>query len=383
MDKREINPDEISQIEKSVVSKVRKLYPGIKPDLILSDLKEIVNLAVNIATNQEIPEQTMKGFDLERYSKFMTAPHRMDLIVAPMSIQGMRACPLDCACCYADSKEMMDISEPLTTEEWKDIIDKCRIAGIPMLTFTGGEPLTRPDIVELVRHAAWFVTRINTNAYHLTRELAGALQKASLDGIQITLYSHDPGIHDALVGKEGAWKRTVEGVKNAVDAGLSVSINTPLVEKNKDYDKTIRFIHDLDIGCIGCSSLIPTGNAVEQIETGKALSPEELRITLKNAVDLCKELQMDISFTSPGWLKSEEILELGLPSAPVCGACLSNMAVAPNGQVVPCQSWLNGQTLGDIRKKPWADIWNSEACRNIRKNHANKPICALKEGSER
>lgn len=376
--KREISPEEIDLIERGVVSRVTKLYPRTDSSLILDDLKEIVTLAVNIATKGEIPEEVFLGMDIEEYSHYMTAPHRMDLILAPMSINSKRACPLECVCCYADYGEIMDIKEPLGTEEWKKIIDKCKDAGIPMLTFTGGEPLTRPDIVELVRYSSWFVTRLNTSGYTLTKELAEELRSASLDGVQITLYSHNPEIHDGLVGRKGAFEKTIEGIKNALDAGLSVSINTPLVERNKDYLSLIRFANKLGVYCLGCSSLIPTGNAVEQIHTGQALSPEELKEILKEAVSLCNELNMDISFTSPGWIDSKELLEIGLPSAPICGACLSNMAITPSGEVVPCQSWLSGETLGNILSQSWDTIWNSKRCKNIRKNHAAKPKCALK-----
>jgi MoaA/NifB/PqqE/SkfB family radical SAM enzyme len=262
----------------------------------------------------------------------------------------------------------MDVEKTLSTDQWKKILDQCKAAGIPMVTFTGGEPLTRPDIVELVKHAEWFVTRLNTNGYLLTSELATALQEASLDGIQITLYSHKPEIHDALVGKTGAFERTLAGIKNALAAGLSVSINTPLVEKNRDYTNTIRFAHELGINCVGCSSLIPTGGAIEQIATGKVLTSEDLKSILKEAVKLCNELHIDISFTSPGWIDQEELLKIGLPSAPSCGACLSNMAVSPSGEAVPCQSWLNGTSLGNMLTDSWRDIWKHPDCRSIRKN---------------
>ncbi|HWT76336.1 MAG TPA: radical SAM protein [Mobilitalea sp.] len=382
-EKQELSMDEITQIEQAVVKKMQKLYPKVNTEVFLNDLKEIVTLSVNIATNQEVPEETRMGLSLEKYSRYMTAPHRMDLIVAPMAIHGKRACPLNCVCCYADSGKLMDTSQTLSTEDWIKIIDKCRDSGIPMLTFTGGEPLTRPDIVELVKHAEWFVTRLNTNGYLLTKELAYDLQKASLDGIQITLYSHDSRIHDALVGKEGAFERTLGGIKNALAAGLSVSINTPLVEKNRDFAKTIRFVHELGIGCIGCSSLIPTGGAVEQIAAGKALSSEDLRNLLSEAVAVCNELHMDISFTSPGWLDPEELLRIGLPSAPACGACLSNMAVSPTGEVVPCQSWLNGMSLGNMLTDSWEDIWNHKDCKRIRKSYSLKNKCGIKEDAAR
>jgi MoaA/NifB/PqqE/SkfB family radical SAM enzyme len=379
--KRNVTPEEADLIEKVVVAKVLESYPKTDPELILDDLKEIVTLGVNIATKGDIPREALTGMDLEEYSRYMTAPHRMDLILSPMSINNKRVCPLECVCCYADYGELMNIEKPLETHEWKEIIDKCKDAGIPMLTFTGGEPLTRPDIVELVRYSSWFVTRLNTSGYNLTKELAVKLHDASLDGIQITLYSDNSEIHNSLVGRKGAFEKTIAGIKNALDAGLSVSINTPLVEKNKDYLSLIRFAHNLGVCCVGCSSLIPTGNAVEQIQTGKALSTEELKKILKEAVALCNELNMDISFTSPGWIDSKELLALGLPSAPVCGACLSNMAITPSGDVVPCQSWLKGETLGNILNESWSKIWNSKRCRSIRKDHAVKPICALKGAS--
>lgn len=380
-DKRELSPDEITQIEEAVVTKILKQYKKVPADLIRDDLKEIITLAVNIATNQEVPEETMVGLNLEDYIRYMKAPHRMDLIVASMTINGKRSCPLNCVCCYADSGQVMDIDHPLSTEDWKLIIDKCKSAGIPMLTFTGGEPLTRSDIVELIEHAKWFVTRLNTNGYLLTQELAQKLRKASLDGVQITLYSHDPKIHDALVGKSGAWEQTLAGIKNALSANLSVSINTPLVERNKDYGNTLRFIHELGISCVGCSSLIPSGGAVDQIATGKALSTTELTDILEAAVRICNELHMDISFTSPGWVDSDKLINIGLPSAPKCGACLSNMAVSPSGHVVPCQSWLNGITLGDLRTDSWSKIWNNKNCKRIRKSYSMKNLCGLKEDS--
>lgn len=380
--KREVTPEEITMIEQSVTAEIKMQYRHVNQELILSDLKEIVTLAVHIATNQDIPEETMLGLNLEKYSRYMTAPHRMDLIVAPMSVNGKRTCPLNCSCCYADSGQVMDIKSPLTTDEWKKIIDNCKEAGIPMLTFTGGEPLTRPDIVELIEHARWFVTRLNTNGYLLSYELACRFYKASLDGVQITLYSHDAKIHDELVGKEGAWEKTVNGIKNALAANLSVSVNTPLVERNKDYGNTLRFIHDLGVYCVGCSGLIPTGGAIDQISSGKVLSSNELTEILREAVTLCNELNMDISFTSPGWVDSDELLKIGLPSAPKCGACLSNMAVSPSGEVVPCQSWLNGTGFGNISMKSWKKIWNHKDCKRIRKNYALKNRCGLKEDTK-
>ena len=75
---------------------------------------------------------------------------------------------------------------------------------------------------------------------------------------------------------------------------------------------------------------------------------------------------MEISFTSPGWIEESKIVELGL-NVPSCGACLSNMAIAPDGEVVPCQSWLKEDAgLGNILKVSWKKIWENPKCKKIR-----------------
>lgn len=91
---------------------------------------------------------------------------------------------------------------------------------------------------------------------------------------------------------------------------------------------------------------------------------------------------MEIDFTSPGWLRRETLRGLGLPPDPRCGACLSNMAVTPDGQVVPCQSWLGGTTLGNLLTDDWSAIWDGETCRAIRAKSAKlEHICQLGEGN--
>lgn len=121
------------------------------------------------------------------------------------------------------------------------VIDKCRKIGIPQITFTGGEPTLRDDLAELIEYSKWFVTRLNTNGVLLSKELCEQLYEASLDSVQITLYSNIPEVHNELVGAEN-FEKTVNGIKNAVEAGLNVSINTPLCSLNSDYSSTLKFI---------------------------------------------------------------------------------------------------------------------------------------------
>jgi MoaA/NifB/PqqE/SkfB family radical SAM enzyme len=333
----------------------------------LDDLNEIVALCIAVAHGAEVPPEIQQGFSLPELARHMKAPHRMDLLVSPMIEAGEWVCPLHCKGCYATHQPAMRIDKSLSTEEWKLIIDKCHAAGIPQLTFTGGEPTQREDLIELIDYAHWHVTRLNTNGIHLTLDYAKKLFDANLDGVQLTLYSQDASVHDNLVGKQGAWELTVQGIKNALQADLSVSVNTPLVRLNSQYEETLKFIHGLGVKYISCSGLIPAGAAQGQIKAGAALSSDELMEVMRKAVETAKSLSLDMAFTSPGWLTHEQTEDLGL-AEPVCGACLTNMAVMPNGAVTACQSWLaDPDGLGNLLTSPWYKIWNDSRCKHMRR----------------
>jgi MoaA/NifB/PqqE/SkfB family radical SAM enzyme len=280
-----------------------------------------------------------------------------------MTKDGKWHCNQKCLHCYAAGQSEADTAE-LTTEEWVKVIQKLKDIGIPQITFTGGEPTMRPDLVELIDQAQWFVTRLNTNGIKLSKELCNQLREASLDSVQITFYSNDEGVHNKLVGAP-MYAKTVEGIKNALEAGLAVSINTPLCTENRDYVSTLKFLRDMGVTYVTCSGLIITGNARKEPSISTQLSGDELYQILQDAVHFCNENKMEISFTSPGWIEEEKLRELGL-MVPSCGACLSNMAVAPNGDVVPCQSWLSDAPLGNMLTDDWEDIWNSSRCNSIR-----------------
>ena len=234
-----------------------------------------------------------------------------------------------------------------------------------MLTFTGGEPTLRADIAELVEYSKWFVTRLNTNGSALTEELVKKLKDASLDSMQITLYSCDKDVHNKLVGADG-FDSTVNGIKIALRAGLDVSINTPLCAMNSDYIATLEFIKELGVRFVTVSGLICTGTAGSNHEKYD-LDGDKLYETVAKAKAFCDANGMEIDFTSPGLIPSDKLEALGM-NVPMCGAALSNMAIAPNGTVVPCQSWLDADAgLGNILTDRFLAIWNAPLCKKLRK----------------
>ena len=375
----EITESDWNAMAAGAVAETHKTYPFTSKERLSDDLATMIRSLVAIARGQE-PEAEVAPLTLGEYAPEMTAPHRMDLMVSAMTRGGAWHCNQKCLHCYAAGQPLSDTPE-LTTAQWREILSKLRAANVPQVTFTGGEPTLRADLVELVEVAQWFVTRLNTNGRLLTPELCRRLYEASLDSVQVTLYSHDPAIHNALVGAEG-FDDTVTGIRNAVAAGLSVSVNTPLCSLNTDYAATVRFVHELGVRYVTCSGLIPSGSAEGAESRATRLTEEQLTDVLRRAVTVAEELGMEMDFTSPGWLKEETLRSMGLTLVPSCGACLSNMAIAPDGGVIPCQSWLSSQPLGNMLTDDWDKIWQSQRCAAIRAKSAKmEQLCQLRQGN--
>ncbi len=375
----EISEEDWAGMVRGAVDETHRTYPRTDRALLQEDLELMLRSLVAIAQGRE-PDVAVGALTLGEYADKMSAPHRMDLMVSAMTRGGAWHCNQKCLHCYAAGQPMGE-SRELTTAEWKDVLARLRAANIPQVTFTGGEPTLRGDLVELVDAAQWFVTRLNTNGRLLPPQLCRALAEASLDSVQVTLYAADAEAHNALVGAPG-FDKTVRGIRNAVDAGLIVSVNTPLCSLNRDYAATLRFAAALGVRYATCSGLIPSGGAEGAESRATRLSAEELTEILQSAVTAAHELSMELDFTSPGWLPEQTLRALGLHLIPSCGACLSNMAVAPDGTVIPCQSWLGGTALGNILTDDWPAIWDGEACRAIRAESAKmEHICQLQTGN--
>ena len=361
-DGNEIAPADEEQIFIQTIAKTKKVYPSADKAVLEDDLQEMLNVLFAVARGEKT-EAMIETLSLQAYAKHMSAPHRMDLMISAMADdKGNRRCNQNCLFCYAE-KEPMGARPELSTQEWKRILDILRESHVPMVTFTGGEPTLREDLPKLVEYAKWFVTRVNTNGVLLSGSLCEKLKEASLDSLQITLYSHDEDIHNRLVGSTH-FADTVQGIRNALAAGLDVSVNTPLCHANQDYENTLSFLKELGVRFVTLSGLILTGSAVETRE--RQLTEEDLFAIVEKAKAFCDAHGMEMDFTSPGLIEREKLEALGL-HVPICGACLSNMAIAPDGTVIPCQSWLKADSgLGNLLTEDWKTVWNRPVCKKLR-----------------
>ncbi len=359
---KEVTDEDVESILQNTVKNVKKVFWMTSRTKLREDVYKIMKTFTQVAAGEEVTEK-IGYMNIGEYADNMKAPHRMDIMVSAMTKEGKWNCNQKCVHCYAAGQKQADEAE-LDTKTWKKILKKLRKIGVTQVTFTGGEPTMRDDLFELIDEARWFVSRLNTNGIKLTEDYCKKLFDVEIDSVQITFYSSDREIHNKLVGAPH-YDDTVSGIENAVKAGLNVSVNTPLCTLNKDYVETLKFLKEKGVMYVTCSGLITTGNALTETSESLQLSTKEIKEILAAAAEYCYANGMEISFTSPGWIE-EEFFEEHALTTPNCGACLSNMAITPGGNVVPCQSWLSGEPLGNFLEDDWEKIWESEACKKRR-----------------
>jgi radical SAM protein with 4Fe4S-binding SPASM domain len=302
------------------------------------------------------------------FSHTPTAPYRMDLAIT-------YRCQNDCAHCYNARPRSFP---ELPAEEWKRMIDRLWELGIPHIVFTGGEPTLRNDLPELVAYAEQKgqITGLNTNGRRLQdRAFLQSLVDAGLDHVQITIESHDAGVHDAIVGAPGAWEQTVAGLRNALSSRLYVMTNTTLLQANHPaLDQTLQFLSQTGVPTVGLNALIHSGRG-QTVGTG--LREEALIPLLALARQHTGENhQRLIWYTPTEYCRLDPVQnDLGVKG---CTAALYNMCVEPDGGVIPCQSYY--QPMGDLLADDWNGIWNSDLAVSLReRRHATEKCraCAL------
>jgi len=301
--------------------------------------------------------------DLETTAPFSarpSAPYRMDLALT-------YRCNNDCSHCYnARSRRYPEMS----IDQWKQAIDNIWDLRIPHIVFTGGEPTLYKGLPELVQYAehTGLITGLNTNGRKLADPgFLDSLIEAGLDHVQVTLESHDPGIHDKMVGAKGAWAETVAGLKNVMDSSLYIMTNTTLLTHNySSIAETLAFLADLGIPTVGLNALIYSGKG-ESVGTG--LNEGDLPDLLETARRITSlNGQRLIWYTPTQYCHFNPIqLDLGVKG---CTAALYNMCIEPNGDVIPCQSYYN--SLGNFLESPWEAIWEHPLALELR-NRTNIP----------
>lgn len=197
-----------------------------------------------------------------------------------------RSCNLKCLHCRASASHGPYAGE-LSTRECFRVIDDILASGAQILILTGGEPLLRDDIFQIASYATGngLRTVMAPNGTLLSQEIAVKMKAAGVSRISISIDFPTADLHDGFRGEPGAFTGAVSGIKNAMDAGIEVQINSTITRMNADYlPQLIQMAVDQKAVAFHPFLLVPTGRGKDLRE--HELSPEEYERTLNRIYDL-------------------------------------------------------------------------------------------------
>ncbi len=295
-----------------------------------------------------------------------------------------QACDLACVHCRASAQPERH-PEELTTEEGKDLINQIAALKVPVFVLTGGDPIKRPDLFELIDHGRSAGVRVSLTPSAtplLTRDVVFRLKEAGLARLAVSLDGATAITHDAFRGMSGSFARTLDAIRWANDAGLPCQINTTFSRRNiGEIDTLVALMETLKITLWSVFFLVPTGRG----QLDDLLSADEFEQIFAKLHQLSRTAGFDIKTTEAQhyrrYLIEQRVAERKSGIAPAAPAerpadmigraprGLNDgkgfVFISHTGEVFP--SGFLPLTAGNVRQQPLASIYrDSPLFRNLR-----------------
>ena len=289
-----------------------------------------------------------------------------------------KQCNLYCEHCYA-AADCEGASNELSTAEAKGLIDDLAAFGAPVLLFSGGEPLVRDDLAELVAYAAAAGVRpvLSTNGTLLTRERARELKRAGLKYAGVSVDGL-PERNDRIRGEEGAFDAAVRGIEACLDVGLKTGLRYTITEHNvDDLAGVVDLLVDVGVDRFCFYHLDYGGRGADIADAD--LTPEATRQAVADLCDLTREYHaageeietlLVGNYADAGHLVEYADREMGTDRARVIYDYLERNGGDPTGERVAdvdpvgnvhlTQFW-QGYSLGNVRDRSFGAIWTDES----------------------
>jgi len=207
-------------------------------------------------------------------------------------------CNLACVHCRRLEVSQALSKLDLTTEQAKSMIRSLPETGNPILVFSGGEPLMRPDVYELAEYAKslGLTTALATNGTMIDDAVAKKIVAAGFERVSISFDGPDAPTHDSFRG-DGAFDRSVAGFRTLRAAGMSMQINSAIARHNfHKLDETYRLALDLDADALHLFMLVPVGCGMT-LSKDILLNADEYEQTLNWIYDRSLEARLHLKAT--------------------------------------------------------------------------------------
>lgn len=260
--------------------------------------------------------------------------------------------------------------QEFSTERFIEVIREFSKLGIPGIGFTGGEPLVREDIFELMAatRRLGMIAHLNTNGWLLGDEQAQRIIDVGVDSVNISLDGATADTHDRIRNQKGSFDRAVNAVERLVSLKRKhdshIRIKTVAVIDETNIDEVPQMF---DLGKklgTDCIELIPRQPFVTSEDIPASISNPELLLKVDRLITHLLDTDNGVLpiENSPRHLKLFNRSFSGLPSPLQCSAGYNSLAVDCYGAIFPCVPWINwGKTTGNLAEGNLSDIWHSAA----------------------
>jgi radical SAM protein with 4Fe4S-binding SPASM domain len=275
------------------------------------------------------------------------------------------SCNLDCRHCYADCTRTASPRE-MTAAEWIALVDDLFAQGVIALYIEGGEPLHRPDFLDVLRHCRGkCLVLLRTNGTLVTRELAQELKALGVATVMVDLMGATAATHDYFTGAPGSHARACAAVEALLEAGLETQILTILNRRNADEIQDILALADgLGVRTVGILRLYPIGRVKRQWS--------ELALSLDEMMQALAALR-----PPPGM----HMMQSWHPKDANC--CWQMAAVNAYGDSIGCSYLREFVNYGKVREVGFAATWRHPLYQRLRAGEVEKSCtsCSSSQGS--
>jgi radical SAM protein with 4Fe4S-binding SPASM domain len=290
-------------------------------------------------------------------------------------------CNLRCSHCYINAGERQFGNE-LSTDAAKMLIHQITEVSKPLLILSGGEPILREDIFEIVRYGVdrGLKMGMGSNGMLIDDDIAKKLKEAGMGTVAISLDSSVPERHDEFRGVKGCWEHAVNAIESLKKYNLQVQVNATVTRQNYDeVDDIMSLAEKLGVENFHLFFLVPTGRgtSVEDI------TPKMYEDMITNTLTQTTKHKMNVKPScAPQFMRIAK--EQGVDMTRWIRGCVAGLyycRIYPSGEVTPCPYLpIN---LGNIRERSFKDIWfNSEVFKALRDFDQLKGKCGKCEYQE-
>jgi radical SAM protein with 4Fe4S-binding SPASM domain len=283
-------------------------------------------------------------------------------------------CNERCIHCYLDHEDHGEMK----TDEIKNVLEQLAQSGTLFLTLSGGEIFLRDDLFELLEfaRALHFDLSLKTNALLIDAERARKLRDLNVRRIQISIYSAEPEVHDAITKVRGSLERSLTAIRFLQAEGLQVKIACPLMKQNlMAYRNVQALAAELGVPYVLDMTITPKMDGDMSLLQLRNSAQELLPILQDTTLNpsLCSTDSADE--TSLGSATSSGIESQAYEDIP-CSAGHNSCYISPYGDVFPCVQM--PVATGNLRRQPFEEIWSSSPemnrVRAVRESHL--PVCS-------